>query len=161
MHSVSKMQTVKGKSVGEESVIGELVRYDRVYDNFARRARIALLEADSYDFDTLFEISQEFMGFVRLGDYDSNMAEMAEELRVVGIFCDDEKKIDDAVNEMVIIIPKKNRAILAPDIKALTSFENTLSSNEKKEEELTFCGCGFLGQYKKDLNKIKKYFQNT
>jgi hypothetical protein len=87
------MQTVKGRAVGEESVIGELVRYRSCGDYFDRRARIALIDADTYDFDMLFEVSQEFMGFVWVGEFDKGIAEMAEELRLVGLFCDDEKRL--------------------------------------------------------------------
>ena len=112
MLCVSKMQTVKGRAVGEESVIGELVRYRNGCDYFDRRARIALINADAYDFDMLFEVSQEFMGFVWVGEFDQGIADMAEELRLVGLFCDDEKRLCDSVNEMMIILPKKNRAIL-------------------------------------------------
>ena len=142
MFCSSKMRTVKGKVVGDEAVIGELVRY-KIGGDYARRARIALLDDNLCDFDMLFEMSQEFMGFVRLGEYDKNIAEMAEELRFVGLFCDDEKKIRDSINETMIILPKKSRAILAPDISALTNFENALFSDRKYEEELACNRCGF------------------
>ena len=149
MFKMSKMRTVNGRAVGDEAVIGELVRYKRDKDDSARRARIVLLESEGYDFDTLFEISQEFMGFVQIGDYDKCIAEIAEELRLVGLFCNDEKKITEALNEMMIISPKKNRAILAPDIRALTSFENTLFFKDEYEEEFIENYCGFSNLCKK------------
>jgi hypothetical protein len=152
------MQTVKGRAVGEESVIGELVRYRNCGDYFDRRARIALIDADTYDFDMLFEVSQEFMGFVWVGEFDKGIAEMAEELRLVGLFCDDEKRLCDSVNEMMIILPKKNRAILAPDIRELTDFESTLVSCGGALKKRSSGFYRFSRKYKKDLNKIKKYF---
>ena len=161
MICLSKMQTVKGEGIGEESVIGRLVKYQSYRSFSAPQARIALIDGDDCGFDTLFEISQEFMGFVRVSEFDKDIADMAEELRLVGLFCEDEKKLCGAMNEMVIILPKKNRAILAPDIKALANFESTLLSREKNGEELTLCNCGLSRRYKKDLNKIKKYFQNS
>ena len=156
MLCVSKMQTVKGRAVGEESVIGELVRYRNSCDYFDRRARIALINAGAYDFDMLFEVSQEFMGFVWIGEFDQRIAEMAEELRLVGLFCDDEGRLCDSVNEMMIILPKKNRAILAPDIKELTDFESTLLSfwGSFKKQPSGFYR--FSKKYKKDSNKTKK-----
>ena len=54
---VSKMKTVKGRTVGDEAVIGELVRYRRGARFFGSKARIALLEAEECDFDMLFEVS--------------------------------------------------------------------------------------------------------
>ena len=158
MLCVSKMQTVKGRAVGEESVIGELVRYRSCGDYFDRRARIALINAGAYDFDMLFEVSQEFMGFVWIGEFDKGIADMAEELRLVGLFCDDESRLCDSVNEMMIILPKKNRAILAPDIKELTDFESTLLSDGVSADTMRLGFYGFSRKCKKDLNKIKKYF---
>ena len=158
MLCISKMQTVKGRVVGDEAVIGKLVRYKNRANSLAQRARIAFLDSDSYDFDMLFEISQEFMGFVRFGEFDKEMAEMAEELRLVGLFCEDEKRLFAAMNEMVIILPKKNRAILAPDIRALKNFESTLLVDRELDEDLTPDRFIFSGKYKKELNKIKKYF---
>ena len=159
MLCVSKMRTVKGRAVGEDSVIGVLVWYKSGGDYFDRRARIALIDTDMYDFDMLFEVSQEFMGFVWIGEFDKRIAEMAEELRLVGLFCDDERRLCDSVNEMMIILPRKNRAILAPDIRELTDFESTLVSCDRANKVRSDGFYRFSRNCKKDLNKIKKYFQ--
>ncbi len=157
MLGVAKMKTVKGIGVGEEAVIGELSRYKSGAQLGTVKARIALLLAEECDFDTLFEVSQEFMGFVCLGEYDKNIAEIAEELRLVGIFSDDEGKLFDSISEKAIILPRKSKALLSPDVKALESFGADAfawdSANDERERELVFCG-----SRKNIKRKIKKYF---
>ena len=165
MFGVSQMKTVKGVGVGEEAVIGELLRYRRgIHSLSASRAKIALIEAQECDFDLMFEMSQEFLGFVCVGEYDREIAEIAEELRLVGIFLEDENGLSEAVNEKAILLPKKSRALLAPDIEALKSFEKIAFAKEKeifqdtlddsaKEKVKRF----FMGK-KKLSNKKKKYF---
>ena len=125
MFSLSKMRTVKGRGVGDEAVIGELVEYNcgRLYTG---KAQIALICKEVCDFDTLFEVSFAFMGFICVGEYDKGVAEIAEELRLVGLFSDDEKRLLGALNEKVIILPQKSRAILAPDVKELAGFERAM-----------------------------------
>ena len=139
MLKFSKKKTVKGIGFGDEAVIGELVKY-RKGDMLGRgRARIAMLEADVCDFDLLFEVSQEYLGIICIGDYKQGVAEMAEELRLVGLFTDEESRLFSSVNEKMILLPKKSRAVLAPDMSELREFERDVFAVDIEEEKET-CG---------------------
>jgi hypothetical protein len=136
MYGFQKMRTVKGRGIGEESVIGELIKYKKYGSQFKKKAMIAYLDTDECDFEMLFEVSQEFMGFVRVGKYDKNIADTAEELGLVGLFTEDERRINEAINETMIIVPQKSRAIIAPDIWALAKFESAMLDINKESESL-------------------------
>ena len=161
MIETSQKKTIKGCGLGEEAVIGELVKYRRGATFNTRRARIAILDASDCDFDLLFEISQEFLGFVCIGEYDKRVADMAEELRLVGLFSDDEAGVENAVRETAILMPSTNKAILSPDINELMAFEqlaliHTTDTDTPRQKK------SFFGHYKKKRKKEnKKYFKNT
>ena len=168
MLKISQMQTLKGIGVGDEAVIGELLRYKKG-GNYpsANRAKIALLKAEECNFDLLFEVSQEFLGFVCVGEYDRDIADMAEELRLVGVFSEDAVALSRAVNEKTILFPAKSRVVLAPDIEALRNFEEiAFSKDDTTERELMTKNRvrSFFADKKskicKDSKKSKKYFEN-
>lgn len=160
MLCVSNMKVVKGVGVGDEAVIGELQLFCRKNPESRRGARIALLAARECDFDLLFEVSQEYMGFICLGEYDGDIAQMAEELRLVGIFSEDEKELLGAINEKTIILPKNSKALLAPDLNALKSFECDILCRKEAVEERP-AKTLFSKRGKKIKRKIKKYSQST
>ena len=157
MLSTTQMRTVKGVGIGEEDVIGELLRYRRGTRLCGSKAKIALVEAEECDFDLLFEVSQEFLGFVCVGEYDKNIAEMAEELRLIGIFSEDERGLSSSLNEKAILMPKKSRVFLAPDINTLRAFEeSTLAVEDEQHWEGQKRESFFVrGKKKKEKKKIK------
>lgn len=168
MLKISQMQTLKGIGVGDEAVIGELLRYKKGGNySSAKRAKIALLKTEECNFDLLFEVSQEFLGFICIGEYDRDIADMAEELRLVGVFSEDEVALSRAVNEKTILFPEKSRVVLAPDMEALRSFEEIAFSKEDTtgRELMAKNRVKRFFAYKKskicnDSKKSKKYFEN-
>ena len=167
MLGVTQMKMIKGVGIGEEAVIGELLRYHRGARLASRRARIALIEAEECDFDLLFEVSQEFLGFVCLGEYDKDIADMAEELRLVGLFSEEEGKLREAINEKAILLPRKSKALIAPDVFALRAFEedafaeNELVREKDRASQRKAKNESLFARGKKEKKKIKKYSENT
>ncbi len=161
MTETTQKKTIKGLGFGDEPIIGELVKYRRGVSLDTRRARIAILDADDCDFDLLFEVSREFIGFVCLGEYDKRVADMAEELRLVGMFSEDEPGFESAVNEKAILIPQESKAILSPDINELKAFETAALAKDARDGKNTLKASFLKPHGKKEKKKAKKYFKNT
>lgn len=130
MLTVSKMRTLKGLGIGEQTVIGRLKMIDQATELSCapEGATIALVGTREAALRLFDDAREEILGFVYFGDFDADLASLAKSAGISGIFADISEDFVLAQSEIAILYPQRSRVIISPDIEMLERFTEEIQS---------------------------------